>query len=89
MKRMHGWSSDSDYGEDMDLEAHNWESQMSSTDNEDNSMACNFCDNTFGNKQDLMTHKKAEHTEKVKHCWHFAAGTCPFSKNNSNFSEYT
>ena len=71
---------------------------MSSTDNEDNSMACNFCDKTFGNKTELMAHKKAEHTKKVKHCWHFAAGTCPFreqkcwfihSKNNSNLSDYT
>ena len=71
---------------------------MSSTYNDENSIACNFCENTFGNKGDLMTHKKAEHSVVVKNCWHFAAGTCPFreqkcrfihSTNDSNLNEYT
>ena len=56
MERIHGWSSDSQYDEDMyDLDTHNSEMHMSSTDNDDNSIACNFCENTFGNNAGLFT----------------------------------
>ena len=56
---------------------------------EDESFTCNFCDNTFDSKQNLMHHKKEEHTRKVNSCWHFSAGFCPFGKDKCWFAHIT
>ena len=69
-------------------------------DDRQNSRQCNCCDKTFTSIRDLMIHKKKEHAEKVSHCWHFSAGTCPYrdeqcwfihttEKSNFSISEYT
>ena len=82
-----------------DLDAHHFELHMKSAEFVGNSIVCNFCDNGFETKRDLMNHKKIEHTEKVNVCWHFSAGTCPFGDTkcwfihstaqiSSNSSEY-
>ena len=54
-----------------------------------NSIVCNFCDNGFETKRDLMNHKKIEHTEKVNVCWHFSAGTCSFGDKKCWFVHST
>lgn len=47
---------------------------------------CNFCEETFLNKKDLMKHKKNIHTDRVSICWRFANGTCDFGDQNCWFS---
>ena len=37
---------------------------------------CNFCLETFKEKNELMIHKKTEHRDKVSKCWNFSTGTC-------------
>ena len=39
---------------------------------------CNFCEQKFANKKDLMIHKKQKHLEMINTCWGFAAGTCVY-----------
>ena len=36
-----------------------------------------------------MNHKKEEHTKKVKSCWHFSAGFCPFGDQKCWFAHST
>ena len=47
---------------------------------------CNFCNETFSRKSDIMKHKKIDHKEKVSTCWKFVAGDCPFSDTNCWFN---
>ena len=61
-----------------DLDAHTW-------DIHDESIDCNFCENTFENKRDLMKHKKEDHTQKVVICWHYSAGICPYGEDKCWF----
>ena len=42
------------------------------------SMQCNFCEENFQTKRDLMQHKKTKHIEKVSTCWKYTLGTCHF-----------
>jgi hypothetical protein len=58
------------------LNAHTWEVH-------DDSIECNFCEDTFENTGDLMKHKKKEHTEKVDICWNYAGGKCVFEEKNA------
>ena len=60
------------------LDAHTWEIH-------DESIACNFCENMFENKRDLMKHKKEEHTEKVDICWQYLGGKCEFEEEKCWF----
>ena len=51
----------------------------------DNSMKCDFCEELFMNRQDLMFHNKKEHEEKVQICWNFKKGNCLFGDSNCWF----
>ena len=42
------------------------------------SLACNFCEEKFTGRGNLMQHKKNKHENKVAICWKFLAGTCTF-----------
>ena len=46
---------------------------------------CNFCDQTFKSRNQLMIHKKQEHTEKVSVCWNFLHGNCRFGDSSCWF----
>ena len=39
---------------------------------------CNFCDDTFTTKRNLMNHNKREHLERLANCWKFATGACQY-----------
>ena len=67
-----------------DFNAHTWEMHASTAEEE--YFTCNFCDDKFVNKRDLMNHKKKEHTQKVKSCWHFSSGLCPFGDQKCWFA---
>ena len=69
-----GYKAESMY----DLDAHTW-------DVHDESISCNFCENTFEDKRDLMKHKKEEHTDRVVNCWHYSAGMCPYGEEKCWF----
>ena len=49
--------------------------------NEIEMLVCNFCENKFETKKDLMVHKKKEHREKVRMCWNYSTGKCEFVEN--------
>jgi hypothetical protein len=78
-----GYEAEDLYG----FDAHTWE--MHTCTAEDEPFICNFCDNTFVNKRDLMNHKKEKHTKKVKSSWHFSAGICPFGDQKCWFAHGT
>ena len=46
-----------------------------------NEFECNFCDENFTTKRNLMNHNKREHAGKVANCWKFAAGTCHYGNH--------
>ena len=52
----------------------------------DSSFVCNFCDDKFKIKRDLMKHKKMEYLEKVAQCWKYSAGNCEFSDEHCWFN---
>ena len=56
---------------------------------ENNTLNCNFCDETFHSKHLLMHHKKKAHEEKVTNCWRFASGHCDYGDKNCWFSHVT
>ena len=51
----------------------------------DESIECNFCDESFENQGEQMKHKKEEHTEKVDICWNYAGGKCDFEEGKCWF----
>ena len=42
------------------------------------SISCNYCDDKFKAKAEIMKHKKGKHNEKVHICRYFSAGNCIF-----------
>ena len=48
-------------------------------------IGCNFCDKFFKSRNQLMIHKKQEHTEKVSVCWNFLHGNCRFGDSGCWF----
>ena len=59
---------------------------MSCAETDPDSIACNFCEDTFESKGYLMSNKKRTHNEKVEICWNFSSGTCPYGEQNCWFS---
>ena len=51
--------------------------------------ACNFCQEAFESKRDLMLHRKESHSEKVSSCWQFSAGNCEFGEEKCWFVHNT
>ena len=47
---------------------------------------CNFCDNNFKTKRDMMKHKKKQHREKLADCWQFATGNCQYGDEHCWFN---
>ena len=41
---------------------------------------CQYCDQSFSNLKNLMTHKKSNHLENVSICSHFSNGACPYDE---------
>ena len=60
------------------LKRHAYASESRSLTHGNDIMPCNFCNEGFKTKKDLMGHKKKEHSEKVDICWNFATGKCEF-----------
>ena len=46
---------------------------------------CNFCDKTFTGKNELMSHKKMEHTVHVRQCWNYSTETCMYGETDCWF----
>ena len=59
---------------------------MSCAETDPDSIACNFCEDTFESKGYLMSNKKRTHTVKVEICWNFSSGTCPYGEQKCWFS---
>ena len=79
--------------EDMyDLDAHTWSehdedtSDVEISEQVNNHFKCNFCDETFATKRDLMQHKKRNHEEKVAQCWQYSSGSCAFGDQQCWFN---
>ena len=49
------------------------------------SLACNFCEEKFTGRGNLMHHKKTKHENKVAICWKFSAGNCTFRDDDCWF----
>ena len=41
-------------------------------------VSCNFCDENFTTKHNLMMHNKRQHRDKVSLCWNSSQGACTF-----------
>ena len=41
---------------------------------------CQYCDQSFSNLKNLMTHKKSNHLENISICSHFSNGACPYNE---------
>ena len=74
-----------------DLDGHKWSEHE---EDEDGSILCKFCDETFANVGNLMKHKKLKHREKVAICLNYNENGCPYEdrkcwflhiKNNEEF----
>ena len=50
-----------------------------------NSLACNFCEEKFTSRGDLMHHKKNKHEDKVAICWKYSARNCTFRDDDCWF----
>ena len=46
---------------------------------------CNLCDSLFRYKDELMHHRKKQHSEHVKHCIDSSGGKCKFGKTKCWF----
>jgi len=94
MGKVHGWplsqsSDDLDYSagpidckrcdyqaeDGYDLDGHKWSEHE---EDEDGSILCKICDETFANVGILMKHKKLKHREKVAICLNYNANGCPY-----------
>ena len=42
---------------------------------------CFIYSKTFGNKFEMMNHRKKNHSNIIKRCTKFVEGTCPFQEN--------
>ena len=42
------------------------------------SISCNYCDDKFKARAEIMKHMKEKHNEKVSICRYFSAGNCMF-----------
>ena len=65
-----------------DLDNHTW-TEHEEPENEP--IVCNSCDKTFASLKQLMHHKKIKHSDKVRNCWKFIEGCCPFGEENCWF----
>ena len=65
------------------LDGHLW-SEHEEAD-EEKSLSCQHCIESFSTLKELMIHKKSNHAEKVSICWHFVNGVCPFGDKNCWF----
>ena len=52
---------------------------------ENNSLKCQFCDERFNAKKDLMLHKKLKHNENVSVCWKFPSEKCGYNDDTCWF----
>ena len=57
----------------------------SSIDDSHKLFSCQFCEDRFRNKMDLMKHKKCTHTDKVSKCWNFPNGKCTYTDDKCWF----
>ena len=60
-----------------DFGEHMYDCHALSGSNEE-SISCNYCDDKFQAKAEIMKHKKGKHNEKVRKCRYFSAGNCIF-----------
>jgi hypothetical protein len=60
--------------------------QQHGMSNDDDKLCCNFCDESFSTKRELMRHKKTMHIENVAICRQYATGTCDFGDQYCWFS---
>ena len=61
-----------------DLVYHMFEFHTLEDKDKDQSYKCNFCSHKFISKNELMMHKKTDHSEKVQLCIHFSDGVCTY-----------
>ena len=61
--------------ENMDISRHKVE----------NRIECNFCKKEYKNKNELMLHKKNDHSKNVSNCWNFISGVCEFNDHDCWF----
>ena len=47
--------------------------------------SCNFCDESFTDIHDLMSHKKTDHLDRVSKCRNYSDGNCPYSDGDCWF----
>ena len=47
---------------------------------------CNFCENVFNTKDELMKHRKQQHVETVSNCRDHQKGYCKWKENNYYYS---
>ena len=47
---------------------------------------CNFCEEKFRFKKDVMLHQKKEHHRSVANCWNYFVGKCDFDQNDCWFN---
>ena len=48
--------------------------------------ACYFCNNNFGSKGELMSHRKKKHSNAVRNCTQFQRNNCRFQDESCWFS---
>ena len=63
-----------------ELDGHFW-----SENDEDDSVSCKLCDESFPFLSDLMMHKKEKHIQKVSFCRNFASRSCIYGDENCWF----
>lgn len=74
VKNHHGWASVQESND------------LYETDAEQNTcLQCNFCDEGFDFKSQLMEHRKKNHTESVQLCWNFSSGKCGYGDDKCWF----
>lgn len=67
-----------------ELDAHVW-SEHDDDEIVDESIVCQYCDQSFSELKYFMAHKKIEHVEKVSVCWNFTDGSCIYGEQKCWF----
>ena len=65
---------------------HQKKQQHGMSNDNDDKLCCNFCEESFSTKRELMRHKKTMHIDKVALCRQYATGTCDFGDQYCWFS---